>query len=507
MSLRELIESFTVNEFQMKKILLLLSLIAYCFLFYKQSIGINVLIFSAFIVGCIGVLDRKVLKSKNWLLVAASVILTGISATLYGNFLSLLGNITALILLANLTLSPQSSLIFTFFQGSLSFVTLPYFGLERIFDPKKNEPIVEKQVETEPYSFASFLKYFIPLLILVIFFFIYRASNPVFDKFIDNLNFDFISWSFVWFASFGFLILYGFYYQEPFPKLFQKDQQILNELRLEINPNEHGIFKELKKEMSAAKMTFGMLNLLLLLVVLLDLNFILSGKLNAPMDYSQYVHQGVNSSIFSIIIAIFVILYFFRGNLNRTNDNRSVKYLALFWILMNTVLLALCVHKNYTYIAECGLTHKRIGVYIYIALTFVGLITTTLKIIQLKSNWYLVRFNFWSLFLTLVFSTTVNWNKVIIDYNTRFKSTVEREYYLYQLTDASLPLLKQKWEKMPLSNDYYSTYFSVIESDKIFQRFLELKVKQFCKDWEKSDWRSWNKEDERIYLELKKLDK
>lgn len=491
----------------MKRILLLLALIAYCFLFYKQSIGVNVLIFSVFIVASIVALDRKVLQSKNWLLVAASVILTGVSATLYGNFLSLLGNITALVLLANLTLNPQSSLIFTFFQGTLSFATLPYFGLERIFDPKKNEPAVEPKADTEPYSFASFLKYFIPLLILVIFFFIYRASNPVFDTFIDNLNFDFISWSFVGFAAFGFLLLYGFYYQEPFPKLFRKDQQSLNGLPLEINPNEHGIFKELHKEMSAAKMTFGMLNLLLLLVVLLDLNFIWSGKLNAPMDYSQYVHQGINSSIFSIIIAIFVILYFFRGNLNRTADNKSVKYLALLWIAMNTVLLALCVHKNYTYITECGLTHKRIGVYIYIALTLVGLITTTVKILQLKSNWYLVRFNFWSLFLTLVFSTTVNWNKVIIDYNSRFKSTVEREYYLYQLTDASLPLLKQKWEKMPLSNDYYSTYFSVIESDKIFERFLELKVKQFCREWENADWRSWNKEDERLYRALKRLEK
>lgn len=489
----------------MKKILLFLSLIAYCFLFYKQSIGINVLLFSMVIVGGIAVLDRQVLKSKNWLLVAGSTLVTGVSAMLYGNFLSLLGNVTALILLANLTLNPQSTLIFTFFQGSLSFLTLPYFGLERIFDPKKNKPEVEKQVESEPYNFASFLKYFIPLLILVVFFFIYRASNPVFDTFIDNLNFDFISWSFVWFACIGFVLLYGFYYQEPFPSIFQKDKQALNTLGLALNPNEQGMFGELKKEMSAARMTFGMLNLLLMLVVVLDLNFIWSGKLNAPMDYSKYVHQGINSSIFSILIAILVILYFFRGNLNRVSDNGMVKKLALVWIFLNTVLLALCVHKNYTYIAECGLTHKRIGVYIYIALTFVGLITTALKIIQLKSNWYLIRINFWTLFFTLVISTTINWNKLIIDYNTKYKSTVEREYYLFQLTDASLPLLKEKWEKMPLSNDYYSTYFSVIEADKIFQRYLDLKIKQFCKDWEKSSWRSWNKEDERLYRELQKI--
>lgn len=489
----------------MKKILLFLSLLAYCFLFYKQSIGINVLLFSMVIVGGIALLDRQVLKSKNWLLVAGSALLTGVSAMLYGNFLSLLGNVTALILLANLTLNPQSTLIFTFFQGSLSFLTLPYFGLERIFDPKKNKPEVEKQVESEPYNFASFLKYFIPLLILVVFFFIYRASNPVFDTFIENLNFDFISWSFVWFACLGFVLLYGFYYQEPFPSIFQKDKKALNTLGFELNPNEQGMFGELKKEMSAARMTFGMLNLLLMLVVVLDLNFIWSGKLNAPMDYSKYVHQGINSSIFSILIAILVILYFFRGNLNRVSDNGMVKKLALIWIFLNTVLLALCVHKNYTYIAECGLTHKRIGVYIYIALTFVGLITTALKIIQLKSNWYLIRINFWSLFFTLVISTTINWNKLIIDYNTKYKSTVEREYYLFQLTDASLPLLKEKWEKMPLSNDYYSTYFSVIEADKIFQRYLDLKIKQFCKDWEKSDWRSWNKEDERLYRELQKI--
>lgn len=138
-------------------------------------------------------------------------------------------------------------------------------------------------------------------------------------------------------------------------------------------------------------------------------------------EYSRYIYQGVNSSVFPVVIAILVTLYFFRGNLNFYSKNKLLGLFALIWVAQNIVLLLTCVHKNYSYIYEFGLTQKRIGVYFYLLVTFIGLSLTWIKISKLKSNAYLVRTNTWSVFTLLVFSSLINWNKVILDYNSTYK--------------------------------------------------------------------------------------
>ncbi len=485
-----------------KTILLFVSVFAYCYLFYNQGIGINFLIFNLLLVFASIVIDFSLVKRLNWLLVAAGALITATSAFLYGDLLAVIANVISLLFLAYVSYNPKSTLVFAFIQSCWTLISSFFLQIEKIFTPKQVKEGETEETKSE-FTFADLLKFIIPIAVLLTFFLIYKFSNPIFSKFIDNLNLDFISWTFVGFMLVGFYLLFVFYFPVNSQRLIRVDKSSSNQLSGGILPQEKGMFKDLSKEMSAAMMTFGLLNVLLLLVNILDLNFIFSGQMKSITNYSNYVHQGINSSIFSVVIAIFVMLYFFRGNLNYVAKNKQLKFNAMFWILLNAILLLTCFHKNFAYIMDSGLTYKRIGVYFYLLLTFIALITTLVKITSFKSNWFLIRYNVWSLFLVLVFSTLFNWDKLILEYNVKFKPSVEREYYLFELEEVSYAHLLNHWDKMPYNNNYYFIGLS----EDLFDKMLKVRIDKFMEKHQQKDWRSWNLEDDRIENEILKTRK
>ena len=485
-----------------KTILLFVSVFTYCYLFYNQGIGINFLIFNLLLVFASIVIDFSLVKRLNWLLVAAGALITATSAFLYGDLLAVIGNVISLLFVAYVSYNPKSTLVFAFIQSCWTLISTFFLQIEKIFTPKQVKEGETEETKSE-FTFADLLKFIIPIAVLLTFFLIYKFSNPIFSKFIDNLNLDFISWTFVGFMVVGFYLLFVFYFPVNSQRLIRLDKSSSNQLSGGILPHEKGMFKDLSKEMSAAMMTFGLLNVLLLLVNVLDLNFIFSGQMKSITNYSNYVHQGINSSIFSVVIAIFVMLYFFRGNLNYVAKNKQLKFNAMLWILLNAILLLTCFHKNFAYIMDSGLTYKRIGVYFYLLITFIALITTLIKITSFKSNWFLIRYNVWSLFLVLVFSTLFNWDKLILEYNVKYKPSVEREYYLFELEEVSYAHLLNHWDKMPYNNNYYFIGLS----EDLFDKMLKVRIDKFMEKHQQKDWRSWNLEDDRIVNEILKTRK
>lgn len=475
-----------------KNIFILISLFAYCLLFYKQSAGINVFLFSILMIVGLLAFDKTLIKNGKWVLVAIGVMVTSVSAFLYGSTLACIGNVVSLLLLANLSAEKESSLFFSFIQSAFSYIISPFIKIAASITLLIENEELEKQGRKSFFSVGNLLKFSIPSVILLFFFFVYRNSNPVFANFVDSFHIG-ISWNFISFLLFGFFLIYIFFNQYKQGCLIEADKSRGN-LLSGINPSEKTLFRMIDTEFSSAILTFSLLNGLLLIVNLLDIKFILFDDKNIH-DYSKYIHQGVNSSIFSVLIAILVTLGFFRGNLNFYAKNKSLKLVALVWIAQNIILLLTCVHKNYSYIYEFGLTQKRIGVYVYLLVTFIGLLLTWIKITRLKSNMYLVRTNTWSLFVILVVSSLFNWNRIILDHNTTYKSTIEREYYLEFLPEISLPFLLNKWEKLPIDRHSYP-------GDRVFEKQLKKQVKKFIQRYETKDWQSWNLEDDRIYREI-----
>jgi hypothetical protein len=266
----------------------------------------------------------------------------------------------------------------------------------------------------------------------------------------------------------------------------------------------------LKLEHKKGVIMLVMLNLLLLFFNIFDFSFILSGKkLPDGVDYSQYVHNGVNTLILSILLAIGIILFYFRANQNFYRNNQWLIRLTYLWILQNGLLLFGIIHKNQIYINEYGLTYKRIGVYVYLLLTCAGLLTTFWKVRYIKSVWFLLRKNTLIIYIVLIISCLINWDKLIAQNQINDAKNID-VMYLTNLSDTVLPELRslltnkkvnlevqiKDYTQQNNSTERYNYGSTPIISQR---KFIENQLKNFKENYPKKDWQSWNYDGFRVF--------
>lgn len=478
----------------MKKndLILGIALSIYCYLFYNQGIGINVLLFTATLIACLFIKDNSVSKDKDWIVLSLGSLISGICAALYGNTLSAIANFISLSLLASVSFSKESSLIFSLIHSGYSYISAPCFMVMNYSEKAKNADADKK------FNYQKLLTVLIPLIVVVVFFMMYKSANPIFAEFAKEINLDFITWPFIRFLLLGLLALYAYFNQAKIMQLFYKDISSNDKLLQNSSAKEFSLFKQITSEYSSAIILFVSLNLLLLIVNVLDMNFIfVSQVLPEGLSYSEFVHQGINLLIASIVIAILVTLYYFRGNLNFFENNKALKVLAYLWIIQNIILVYTSGMKNFYYVQEYSLTYKRIGVFVYLTLAVIGLVTTLIKVSSLKSNWFLLRKNTWTFYAVLVISCFFNWNLFIAKFNISHSKNLDKSYLL-DLSNSSIPELLKCKEKKSF-NVYGEEYSPYIE------KRLGLQKRNFLIDMKYKDWQSWNLEDRRILKEIEKL--
>ena len=192
-------------------------------------------------------------------------------------------------------------------------------------------------------------------------------------------------------------------------------------------------------------------NILLLIINIIDINFLwLSFDYSQAGNLSKLVHEGTGTLIFSIFLSIAILLYYFRKDLNFSQNNKSLKYAAYAWIVQNVILIVSVSLRNFYYINFYGLTHLRIGVGVFLLITLIGLVTLWIKIRDLRSFFYMFRVNTWALFIVWIGLTLVNWDVLIARYNlaNTFRNGVDYEYLL-TLSDKTLPIIYQNRSKLP----------------------------------------------------------
>lgn len=226
-----------------KTIVFITAIIGWCYLFYQQSAGINLLIFNVLLIAGLLFSDLSLAKNKTWIAAAAGALVTSFGALLYGNFLSCFGNVFALLVLAGVSAERTSSLFFALGRSVSSYAAMPFLFIVKIVDPSERP---EKEADAaQKFTFGTFLKFFLPLVILVIFFGIYKNANPVFSKFVDGLKID-ISWHFIGFLIIGLALVYGFFWQHVFGPYVAADQRLKNTLT-GTNEKEFSLFTSVKR--------------------------------------------------------------------------------------------------------------------------------------------------------------------------------------------------------------------------------------------------------------------
>jgi hypothetical protein len=468
--------------------ILLIALLAYSLLFFQQEAGINFLIFTILLIVLLLVRQPLLVYSKPWLWVAVGSLAASVNVLWQHTTLAVVAHIISMIVLAGLSLNPGTSFLIAFTNSVYSFIGSIMLKIAGLFSE-------EKAKTAQPLmSSSTTLKIVIPPLITALFIFIYRIANPAFRSVTDNLFTGWISGEWFKFTFLGFLLLFGFFHQVAIESLTDKDLLSPDQLRRKrLGIKRFFKLPALRTEYQLGWLSFALLNALLMFVNGLDLYYLLISKtLPEGVDYAQYVHQGVYALIFSIILAIAVILYYFRGNLNFYAKNNTLKWLAYAWILQNILLVCTTAGKTSLYIAEYSLTHKRIGVYVYLLLTVIGLVITFIKIYGVKNNWFLFRKTAWAFYTVLILATAVNWSRLITQYNLS---------HLNNFKEVDIAYLVN----LPQTNTAQLVNLLVVAPQRLTESqraAIEQKKSLFLERYSSQQWQSWNYDDHRIAKSL-----
>lgn len=494
----------------MKKndLLLIIATAVYSSLFYRQDADINFLIFSIALIVLLVIRNKEVMKYKSWLAAASGTLISGAGVMLYGNGLSVTANIISLFALSAFSIRPETSFITSLFHSVYSIASSCVHMIIDAVERSMRKP----SGDAPPKRSNAWMLYVLPLIIVFLFFLLYKSSNPLFDNLTQKINLDFISIGWCVFTIFGFLLMYGFFYHKTIPPFTRADESLPNTISNDFSgPRLWNL--SIDTEYRSGVFLLLLLNALLLVVNLLDANFIfIDGTLPAGLTYSDYVHQGTGTLIFSIIIAILLILFYFRGELN-FYQKKPLKWLAALWLLQNCFMIFSTAFRNHLYIEVYSLTYRRIGVYVWLLLALIGLVTTFVKIFKMKSNWFLFRSNGWLFYAVLVISCCFHWDVIITEYNIGRALTQHKavdKFYLLSLSDQTLPQLIE-WSdavknEYNMDADHGRAVGHWNASDEDFREILQYAAVSFYIRMQAVGWRSWNYSDARAYAELLQLE-
>jgi hypothetical protein len=471
--------------------LLLIATGAYSFLFYGQGQGINVLLFTLIFTAILVLKNVKLRQSKKWLWSALLCLVSGVCVFVHSSALSIIGNVFSLLLMSAMSVNVATSSVFSFLFGVYSiFSSLVYIILDSVKRWQESEAMRAGK------SGIRVLATFIVLLLCMLFFHMYKSSNPLFAENTKWINFDFISAAWIFFTLGGFVLVYALLY----PRSIEVIENWENNLPLANAMAEagNGQGKRYDTERYAGMLLFIVLNLMLVILNVGDIQTLyFNGGLPANVSHSDFVHNGVGILILSILIATSLILYLSRKEFNEVKNNKALMAFIYLWIFQNIIMLSSTAFRNQIYIHDYNFTYKRIGVYVWLLLAMCGLCIMFLKIYKKRTNWYLVRTNVALWFSVLVFSGCFNWDKLITQYNLNNKALVDVDfYYLFGLSKTNLPELiavtkRPEFSKLNAELRNYTPRAYTTYHTETYTELLNNKIYDYLSHYQ-SDWRSFD---------------
>jgi len=478
--------------------LLLTATGAYSFLFYQQNAGINFLLFNIVLLSILIIKNKKLLSCNKWIWSALLCLLSAIGIFVHSSALSIIGNVFSLLLLSAVSFNVATSSLFSFAFGCYSVMSsVVYIIIDTI---KRLQPKKEGELGKRGFKALATL---IVLVLSILFFSLYKSSNPLFAENTKWINLDFISIGWIFFTISGFMLMYAFLYHRTI-KPIETWENSLPLSNASFEANEQNI-KRLETERYAGMLLFILLNAMLVILNMGDIQTLyFNGGLPKGVSHSDFVHSGVGVIILSIIIATSLIMFLYRKEFASIKNDKVLSVLVYLWIFQNILMLSSTAFRNQIYIHDFNFTYKRIGVYVWLTLAVFGLLIMFWKIYKKQSNWYLIRTNVAVWFMVLVVSGLVNWDKLITNYNIQNKPLAQVDFhYLFSLSDANIPELIAitKQPEFNLLNaklkNYTSSFYRERYYSETYTQLLNQKITHFLSDYT-NDWRSYDLRDKQI---------
>ena len=488
-----------------QNVFFIIAVILYNIFFWQKEMGLNVLLFSVLIIGGLFYLHEEGRDSTIARLTALGTLVTAIGVVIFNSFFSKIIYITSLTVMVGFV---QVRELRFFWYGLLTAI---WSLLSVPMTVGNNIKITKNQTkwlgQTWRYARLSIL----PVIVVLAFFGLYRASNAQFNHVsvdvLDGINYYLGSWFANWTPQkIGFFLIssliigamiwktkadYLIYLQEKHGDTIQRIRKKRGNIFM-TSP-----MTALKNEYRSALILLVTLNVLTFCVNLVDIQNIWFGfAKTSPNSLYSDVHVGTYILIFTVLISIGVLMLFFRGNLNFFKKNKWLKITAFTWLAQNAILVISVALRNIKYIDYFGLTYKRIGVFVFLALVLFGLYTIFLKIKDQRTPYFLFQRNAWCLYIVLVFLSTINWDVWITNYNLSKATTGSVDYYylVEHLSDKNLAQLYKHEEEI--------LFMAPSRTTPMGNSFVP-KTQEFLRDQAKQSWLSWNYADYSTLLYLK----
>jgi len=480
----------------------------YQWAFWHESPGLNISIFTVFIIPALMFLYPESLKKIPYWLVLTGLLSTSVAIVIHASLFATIMYVISMILLVGFThWSLTKSLVYAIPESISTLVLSPY----TFFAIKSN-------VETSNNKNSAILKWFkliiIPVVILIIFFIIFYNASDKFAEYSDKIlipiqNFIYdlfgnITFASIFFFVHGILLITWILIRNKNTNLSNaENNQNVNIVRNKVHIKRRFQFLALKREYLSSLILLVLINLLVLAANIVDIVFIWFGfEFKEGMNLKQFVHEGTYLLILSILLSMGILLYIFRKNQNFYSKGKILKVLSFAWIFQNLILAISVGVRNYHYMEYYGLAYKRIGVCIFLILVFFGLITFFIKIMKKKSSYFLLKFNSWAMYIVLTISSLFSWDTIITKYNITHCKELDYEFLVHMSTKA-LPFVdinklstdlsyKNPWV---ISSNYNYDYFYVFS----MRNYYVKQVFNFLYDWETDKFLSWSYYDKLAY--------
>jgi hypothetical protein len=441
----------------------------YNYFFWGEKWGLNLFLFDSLLVASLLGLHRAALRSRDTLAILGLTLLAGAMVVVHNSVASKVAHLGSLLVLVGRLHQPQLRQLYL--AGAYTAINLaatPLLGAARAANALREHPRLPAP------RLGHFLRLGLaPAVAFMVFFVIFRFANPVFGDLTEQawrgVNawladlFAGFSWARAWFLALGAVLVGGSLYAWGTYQLHDAPTGLPEQLARK-RPARPGQGTApnfaptgLRYEYQAALLLVGSVNGLLLVVNLIDIRFLWWDFDHSDKNLYKMVHEGTYMLILSILLAMGILLYYFRGNLNFYPRNQWLKRMAGLWQAQNVVLATSVALRCYHYIEVHGLAYRRIGVLIFLALVLYGLFTLYQKIAGLRTMRYLLRTNSWAAYLVMIGLALPDWDMLIVRHNLGMgladEFTLDRAEKTLPIIHESLPSLQLTERQKAQLND------------------------------------------------------
>ncbi|CAM4111162.1 DUF4153 domain-containing protein [Flavobacterium sinopsychrotolerans] len=462
----------------MKKLhFILVSSLVFTLLFYNQDLGLNWAIFGMMQTALICYFFQEKFTSRLHLILVVTSVLSCFAFAWYGDFPSFFAMLLSIIFLQFKTQEPKLKLLqalpLVLINGIASLGRILMFS-QYLPKRKVNNGFAKKLI-------AYFV---IPVLFFGLFLIVYSFGSDHFSSLFTGYYLDIDVWQAFVLTALGFFISFTFWNYWIPEVCYEKNDLLDNDFKQEAKTQNQNSFSflDIDFERRSGEITLFLLNVLLL-VFIATYNYEQFFEVVKKSNLSSDTHERVTAVIFSIIMAVGVLLFYFKGGFNFDEKAKNLKKLAKIWIFLNGVLILSTIIKNSEYVSFFGLTYKRLGVYAFLILAIIGLVISFIKITKQKTNAFLFNQMIWYFYGTILLCSFVNWGNLITNYNIsvnkgveptflsglNFNDEVRRAYFLQNKLDGQyFEISREKEISRMQSRSFLSKalYYEFLPSEK-----------------------------------------